>query len=432
MSLNIYPEKKDKLVIQHRKLIESTISPKNKEIIEKYEQYLLSKGNVKNERLSKILSQLRNIAELLNKNFDKASKDDLIGLIAKINSGEYFRNKIKNWHNGKIVFTQTKKSHSEETKADYRKRVKTFYKWFKKDDLRIESDDKSERVSMNKFYDYVETEIKTTTKRKNHSYSDVLFDDDIDKVIDSGCKTHKEKAFIKFLHETGVRAGELLTIKLKDIEFKDTHALIKVAGKTGERRVYVLHSLPYLSKWLDIHPYKNDKNAYLWISEDNRFMDNPQPLLYKGGLRIINKCFKRAKIGKKHNYHWFRHSRATLLAPHVKETILCDYMGWEKGGAQVKIYVHSDKSQLENAFSEMNGLIKKEDNKNLPIKCSCTAINDNKSRYCFKCGKPLSVEIALHDEKVFETQTDIALKNFLDMIKNPEILKAFEEFNKTK
>jgi len=335
--LNIYPGRENSYQKELKNLNDWPITPTNKELLLKFHDYMFSKGNVGEYRVSKVSSQLRRIFSALNKDIDNVNKDDLIALLAYYNKQD---------------------DYADETKADYRRCIKQFFLWFKDIDLRLESDDKNKLIEANKLYKHVEKEIRTNCKIKSLDYSNIIKEEDIDIIIEKGCNTHKEKAIIKFLHETGCRSGELLNIKIKDIEFKENYALAKVDGKTGERRVFVIHTLPYLTKWLEIHPFKNNPNSYLWTGENRKCLH--KPLLHTGTQKLVERCFEKANFkDKKHNLHWFRHSRATILAPHVVEVVLCDYMGWVRGSKQIKRYVHLCAKQVENAFMELNGMVKK-------------------------------------------------------------------------
>ena len=54
------------------------------------------------------------------------------------------------------------------------------------------------------------------------------------------------KVLVATLWETGMRAGELLNLRIKHIEPGEKYARIVVNGKTGIRRVIVLFAWPYI------------------------------------------------------------------------------------------------------------------------------------------------------------------------------------------
>src|SRR3989338_4874664 len=133
-----------------------------------------------------------------------------------------------------------------------------------------------------------------------------------------------------------------------------------------------------------------------------------EPLDYRGATKLLLRCFTRAgyvkfeefgkadgNIGrrisyqkKKCNPHWFRHSRASLLAPHLPEALLCKYMGWKIGSKQVQTYLHLCPQQLEDAFLKLHGLKEEDEQKGKPQKCGCGIVSDRFARYCLNCGNP--------------------------------------------
>ncbi|MEM0489512.1 MAG: tyrosine-type recombinase/integrase, partial [Candidatus Bathyarchaeia archaeon] len=56
----------------------------------------------------------------------------------------------------------------------------------------------------------------------------------------------RDKALIAVLYEAALRPGELLTMKVGSVEFKDNYCIISVNGKTGIKRIPIVVSYKYL------------------------------------------------------------------------------------------------------------------------------------------------------------------------------------------
>ena len=382
------------------------VGEQNYQLLCLFQQYLLGTGT-KEYRVGKLTNQLKrmilfenNSQRILQKPLDEVEKNDVLSVVAYINQIEGY--------------------------TENRRCIKQFYKWFKKEDERFYAKDELTRRRVHKLYDFIETEVKRAYKEKQIDPSTILTDEDIEKVVSKGCRTIKEKAFIKFLHETGLRAGEILGIKVKHIEIQKNIGIAHVDGKTGKRTVQFAKSLPYVVQWLELHPYTDDPESMLWLGESpNRMF---QPLNYRGVIKLVRRCFTKAKVNKIHNLHWFRHSRATLNAPHWTELIMCKYFGWTPGSKQVRTYVHLCNKQIEDAFLLMNGLQKQEEVKLKVQICGCGTTNDSSARYCYKCGNPLSVTVAVQDKEIMGSEMDKSIKLLMEIAKQPELMQRFMEF----
>ena len=138
----------------------------------------------------------------------------------------------------------------------------------------------------------------------------MLGQEDIEKFINA-CLTNWDRALISFLYEGGVRKGELLSIRIENINFDEYGAVVTIPeGKTGSRRIRVIYSASFLRQWIDTHPRKEDQEAFLFCS-----LTSPYGVLSFTGLRDrLDTLANRAGIGKEICPHLFRHSRATHLA----------------------------------------------------------------------------------------------------------------------
>lgn len=76
---------------------------------------------------------------------------------------------------------------------------------------------------------------------------DLLTKQDIQRQI-KAAKNDRDKAFIAVLYETGARIGELIDLKVGDIEDRKHGMKIVIDGKTGARRIPLVESVPHLKR----------------------------------------------------------------------------------------------------------------------------------------------------------------------------------------
>lgn len=399
------------------------ISKKNAELVEKFGQSLCAKGSIDKTAQKRTAQLSRICGKFLKVDLDKATKADIERAVAELNRNlTNDRKRLNQWDK---VPTRAP---TDETKADYRRTIKQFYYWFEDEDERFESDKKDDRTEARKLYKYVKKGFTARIKLKKADPATILTDEEIDKVVENGCRTPKEKAIIMLLDESGFRAGEFLNIRLRDLKVNGNCVEVSVDGKTGRRGVTLVKSMSLLTRWLEVHPLKDDPDSFLWLGESRRYKE--KLLGYAGLRKIINKAFKKAEVNKRKNPHWFRHSRASKLAPYFTEQVLCTYMGWELGSDQVRRYVHLANRQIDQAVKKYNGILDKEEVKPVIRKCSCGEIL-NGVRYCAKCGKPADVVVLMEDREKAKQVADDSLKVFLNEIaKDPKIMQAFMNFKK--
>jgi len=354
-------------------------------LVKEYIEYLLS-TSISERRCKKIFCVLKTIKELfLKKNFKDITQEDIKKTIIEIDSFP----KYKNW-----------------TKYDKKVVLKKFLRWINK------------QYGKNLDISFIKCSQKNNS---NKLPEELLTIEEVEKLI-SVCDNIRDKCFISILYESGARIGELISLKIKDIQFDQYGAILIVNGKTGMRRIRVVGSAPYLRDYLDSHPFKHDPNYPLWIRRRK-----PDPLdsgMIRKLLRIIG---KKSGIRKKLYPHLFRHSRATHLAKHLTEAQMKEYFGWIQNSKMASTYVHLSGRDVDDALLKLYGIkIKEEDNrKNLltPIICSkCGEVNSPFNSIC-KCGNVLKRRFENFDYEKFE----MLLLKFLIAIseKYPEIKKEF-------
>ena len=173
---------------------------------------------------------------------------------------------------------------------------------------------------------------------------DLLTREELAKLVDAAY-TARGRAFLMMLYESGARIGELLNIKLIDLDFDPEGVLVTIDGKTGRRRIRLVESAEYLRKWVSIA--RKDNQTYLWFGPDG------EPSKYAATLKFLRKTVKKAGL-KKHVYpHLFRHSRASELAQKLKESQLRAFMGWGAASDMPRVYIHLTAQDLDRAILDL-------------------------------------------------------------------------------
>lgn len=367
------------------KLEKSTMDTESKQIIHRWHNNLFAKGCSK-LRIAKLTYQIIKVYDLLeNKPLSTIVREDIELYASKIAQ-------VDKW--------------SDETRRDYRRCLKQFYLWYEDIDPRIEKGD----LTAIKLYRYLKKNFPLNQVYKQINPADIISEGDLSILLEKGCFNSRDRAFIAVLHESGCRIGEMLNIRITDVV--DNCTKIYVDGKTGKRTIPLkIISPAYLQKWLLDHPHK-DSNSFLWICQNQS--KSGEPLNYHGAKKMIARAVTRAEITKKHNVHWFRHSRASINAEFMTEQMMCLFFGWTIGSKQVRTYTHANSSQVESVLNRHYGLEEKT-NLNQPIRChKCQNMNIADSQFCSLCGTPLTTKAFETREKYETLASDLLQKIMKD------------------
>jgi integrase len=239
---------------------------------------------------------------------------------------------------------------------------------------------------------------------------DILTKDEVLEII-SHAGSPRDKALFGLLYESGCRAGEILSMKVKNIEFLDNGGAAATfpQGKTGPRRVLIFNFASYLRQWLESHPLKENPEAPLWPTDDYRYA----PLSDIGLRYLLRETVNRTGIKKRVWLHGFRHSRATHLSEHLTEQQMKCYLGWAPGSDMPAVYCHLSGKDMDNAVKAMYGIVDQETpiDTMKPGKCArCAEMNAPGANFCFKCGLPLSKEASTNIETEKSKVTELVLQ----------------------
>jgi len=352
------------------------------EIIDKFFLELNAEG-LSERRINKYKNLIKLIEKALGKKIPE-NNDDVIKILAYIEKSRYKYN----------------------TKISYKWCLKKFLRW------------------LNKRYGYnFDLSFKVGDYRSAVTEKDLFTEEEVQKLINSTDNV-KFKFAIMFLYETGVRVGELLNIKIGDIKLNDRYATIEIfQPKTKEKKVvFCFLSFPYLLKLLQEHPFRNNPDAYLLLTENNE--------KYRIDVfeYIMKKIFKKAGV-RWRRLHNFRHTRATqLLRENVSAEIVKKLMGWKKL-EMLKVYSHLTYQDVENLLKQKYGLNEQKVEQKTIICPNCGFVNFANTERCHVCNFKLKYDAKEVEELKLKEEILEILSESIE--KDPRIEKILIEILKS-
>ncbi len=255
---------------------------------------------------------------------------------------------------------------------------------------------------------------------------DLLTEDDVRRMLDA-CRNARDRAIIAVLYDSGVRVGELESIRKKDVDLAGNPAHITVNGKTGMRRIPVFFSAKYLSQYLESRK-DLEGDDIIWRTMGT--YENINNDASDSAIRVmLKKMAKRAGIKKNVHPHLFRHSRATSLANLLTEQQLKSYMGWTKDSVQASTYVHLSGRDIDNAFLKAHGQAPVETHASPKLTTRvcprCQGENTANASYCTRCGSAMDIATAMTNEKMAEELEESAAKDMADEHEGSRVAKGY-------
>lgn len=262
-------------------------------------------------------------------------------------------------------------------------------------------------------------DIKKTLKK-----SDLLTKEEIRLILDKKMKRPIEKALFILLLETKARKSEIRTLKIKDIVFYESYAMVYIRNsKTSQRNIPIVESIPYLTRYLEDHPLIDNPEAPFFVSfYDGKFREY--------SVNAFNGIIKRrTKNMLKRVYpHLLRHTGLTEMAKHLTEFQLKQLAGWSMDSKQASRYVHLSNQDLENKVLELHGIKPPEEQEEVKhieiVRCPrCDFANSDLDKYCSRCGSVLDIKTIIQQDK-----EAVKVENILDVSEIKQYIdKMFDE-----
>jgi site-specific recombinase XerD len=370
-----------------KRLKNSTLPENVKDKIFEFVDMLKEGSGIKEHRQFFYYERLIILSEVLGEKILNPSKQDVIKAIAELRD--------------RITIRHT--AYSPSTISDFKKVLKKFVKYVNDGELP-------------KFWNDIHAE--KIGSRYNRPEQMITYDE-LQSLL-SACKNQRDKALISVLWDSGIRASELLQLKVKDFQ-KSSDGLYAVLNiqkgsknykqrtvvLTGDSVVLVPQYIEFLKDFLK-ERFSEDGFLFIGIGKEKP----GENLTYDDLRMIIQKVRMRSGIQKPITPHLFRHSAATRMAVDVPIQVFTKQMGWSSN-KMADNYTHLDSKGQIMAILKAQGIPINDEELKKPLskvnrKCPrCHVVNTGSARFCSNCGSPMRsedfVKVEEERQKVMES-----------------------------
>ena len=273
---------------------------------------------------------------------------------------------------------------------------------------------------------------------------------DLDLLFLKYCPSKRDRCYHAVSRDLSCRPHELLKLRIKDVVFKMAgdrqYAEILLSGKTGQRHIPLINSIPYLKDWLDDHPVSGNPNSPLICGFGKSLGRAISSVALHGIYRIYKiKLFPklvedpsiapedknkiRELLKKPWNPYIRRHSALTDKSKILREHVLKQHAGWS-GGSQMHLkYLHYFGNESSESILEAYGIVTKDQQLQDQLKpkpCpNCSEPNKPDFKFCAKCRMVLTYDAYTETQQRSDAEVTILQEKY-----EKDIKELREEMNR--
>lgn len=192
-------------------------------------------------------------------------------------------------------------------------------------------------IAVRRFLKWLNVNVKPPIPKVRRKEVRALNEDEIEKIL-SSCSRVKDKLLIRLLLDTGLRASELLSITIKDIDINNNMIRVRNTKNGEERVVFFTNETKHLLK-----KYIRNKNP------DDKLFNMSYDALYRKIKRIGK------KVGIDLRPHILRHTFATISLKKGMNLITLQKLLGHKDIKTTQIYTHLILEDMKNEYLKVMG-----------------------------------------------------------------------------
>jgi integrase/recombinase XerD len=358
---------------KNRLLANKDLSEKEKTLVIEFCERLVNSRPLSPARKVSICNRLNRALAWMGADITEATLEDYNKLEREILT----RKKCMTVKTGKRTFklVETEEKYSKSTQYDFRKDMKALVHWLR-EEKELDIPDPGKKIF------HLGRSPNPVTE------NDVLTLEEAQEFL-STIKNPMHKALFSVSVFDCLRPHEVRSLKIKDIKLDGDrpHILVPEETKTGWRTVYIYESTNALMAWLEVHPGKDNPEAYAFLSRNNKRMTNAY------AIKLTKEYYKKAGIGKPPKPYNLRHTAITLSVKRVGRDLTKKKAGHKLSSAIIDRYAHLTNEDLANAEDRARGIENGKEEKKTTVQCfTCKAVNNSGSTRCYRCKRPLHIE----------------------------------------
>jgi integrase/recombinase XerD len=387
------------LAARHFNFLHNDVLPQNKEnamIISNYIQSMRQELNLSDSYREDIIVLLGNFSMFFKKSFKEATRENISSFLDSFRKSEAV-DPLHKWIG---------------TYNIYRIHLMRFFRWLYYPNISPSKDRPKPPP--------IENIPQLKRKEKSIYKPTDLWTNEDDSLFLRYCPNPRDKSYHAMSDDSACRPHELLKLRIKDVVFKITpdrtkqYAEILVNGKTGNRSIPLIDSIPYIKDWIDQHPQSGNPNSILLCG----FGKSIGKKLNERSLGDIYRRYKREYfpklcedpnvppedkqkitelLKKPWNPYIRRHSALTEKSAILKEHHLRQYAGWSIRSQMPEKYLHYFGNESSEGILTAYGINTKDNHQlsNLlrPKQCpNCNEPNKPDGKFCAKCRMVLTYD----------------------------------------
>mgnify|MGYP004529633997 FL=1 len=171
----------------------------------------------------------------------------------------------------------------------------------------------------------------------------------------------RDRLILEMLYATGLRVGELVSVKVSDIDLGSRVILVVGKGNKERRVTYGDYCHDALKLYLSDGYLKLNKNV-----SDYLFLNNNGEVITERGIRyVLDQVIKKTSLNKSISPHVLRHSFATHLLNEGCDLLTVQKLLGHESISATQIYTHVTTDRLKEVYyNSFPRAIKKDDNDN--------------------------------------------------------------------